>query len=544
MAALREPNPQPTALVYCRVSTKGQEQDGTSLDSQESLCVAHAVGLGYTVAGVVREVYSGAELYDRPRLTEVRHDVAAGRYDALVCYCTDRLSRDPIHLMLVAEECARAECALVFVLEPMDDTDEGRFIAYAKGYASKKERERIRERSLRGKHTRALMGKVHGMGPELYGWRRDKAAGVRVIEESEAAVVKRINTLIVRDRMSYRAIAKQFTAEGVRAPGGGTAWRADTILRIVQNRAYMGEAVEWRWHKDTRHTAANGRVVRITRRPVDEQIALPAGVCPAILSAEEWQAAVSAVRQQSGDHTRNEKLPYLLRGHIFCAVCGRKLHPSGTRSAKGTLLREYRCSSYHSPQGACGAHRVPASGSSAAENVEDWVWAHIREVYDHPEVIAAELERERAQGPDPQLTRDLQTARRNAARCAHKQQDLLAHYDPDHAAFPWALVEREVARLEAERTGWETQTADLEGRLRDASVATRQLERFYATCQHVAANLPTLTFDERVTALEALQIRVSANGHDWALSGRIPFDGFGPLAASTGVDEVRALQTS
>jgi site-specific DNA recombinase len=521
-----QPLAEPTALVYCRVSTKGQETDGTSLDSQESLCVTHATGLGYTVAGVVREVYSGAELYDRPRLTEVRHDVAAGRYQALVCYCTDRLSRDPIHLMLVAEECQRAACALVFVLEPMEDSDEGRFIAYARGYVAKKERERIRERSLRGKHTRALQGKLHNMGPELYGYRRDKAAGVRVIYEPEAATVRRINTLIVRDRLSYRAIARQFTAEGIATPSGGSEWHPQTVLRIVQNRAYRGEAVAWRWQMQTRHTAAGGKSVRMVARPAEEQIPLPAGVCPPILSPGEWAAGVAAVRAQVGDHSRNERLPFLLRGHVFCPVCGRKLHPSISRTAKGTLLRQYRCSAYRAPQGACGAHRVPADA------LEAWVWAHIEQVYAHPELIAAELDREQAAGPDPQLTRDLDTARRNAARCERKQADMMAHYDPDNTAFPWAVVEREVKRLEAERQSWQEQAADLEQRLRQASYATEQLARFYATCQDVARNLDGATFEDKVLAIEGLLIRVTANGQDWALSGRIPLDGFAPVVAS------------
>lgn len=37
------------ALIYCRVSTKGQEEDGTSLDSQEAACMRHAEALGITL---------------------------------------------------------------------------------------------------------------------------------------------------------------------------------------------------------------------------------------------------------------------------------------------------------------------------------------------------------------------------------------------------------------------------------------------------------------------------------------------------------------
>jgi hypothetical protein len=54
------------AIIYCRVSTRRQEDEGTSLDSQEAACIRHAQSLGFTSRRVTREVYSGAELYDRP----------------------------------------------------------------------------------------------------------------------------------------------------------------------------------------------------------------------------------------------------------------------------------------------------------------------------------------------------------------------------------------------------------------------------------------------------------------------------------------------
>src|SRR5687768_5172800 len=109
-----------TAVVYCRVSTKGQEEDGTSLDSQADACVKHAEALGYTVGRVTREVYTGAELWDRLKLAQDRADMKAGQFQALIVYAIDRLTRDPIHLAIIAEECDRAGVALEFVTEPLD----------------------------------------------------------------------------------------------------------------------------------------------------------------------------------------------------------------------------------------------------------------------------------------------------------------------------------------------------------------------------------------------------------------------------------------
>jgi hypothetical protein len=46
-------------------------------------------------------------------------------------------------------------------------------------------------------------GKIHRHGPELYGYRRDKKAGVRTIYEPEAEVVRQIFRWYVEERLIY-----------------------------------------------------------------------------------------------------------------------------------------------------------------------------------------------------------------------------------------------------------------------------------------------------------------------------------------------------
>ena len=117
-----QPVSQPRAAVYVRVSTAGQEAEGTSLDSQEAYCRQHAATQGYDVAEghVYREVFTGTELWDRPRLNQLRGAIRAGDVDALIVHATDRLSRDPVHLAILAEECERYRAELLFVTEPLD----------------------------------------------------------------------------------------------------------------------------------------------------------------------------------------------------------------------------------------------------------------------------------------------------------------------------------------------------------------------------------------------------------------------------------------
>ena len=82
------------AALYCRVSTSGQEEDGTSLDTQEERCRHYATEQGYLIdeAHVYREVYTGTELWQRPKLTALREAIRKGCVTHLVAYAIDRKS--------------------------------------------------------------------------------------------------------------------------------------------------------------------------------------------------------------------------------------------------------------------------------------------------------------------------------------------------------------------------------------------------------------------------------------------------------------------
>ena len=62
------------AAIYCRVSTEGQEQDGTSLQTQLEACLNYCQLKGYEVACQLTEAWSGLSL-ERPKLAELREVV-------------------------------------------------------------------------------------------------------------------------------------------------------------------------------------------------------------------------------------------------------------------------------------------------------------------------------------------------------------------------------------------------------------------------------------------------------------------------------------
>src|SRR5207253_398797 len=183
------------AALYSRVSSPGQEQDGTSLDTQEAADRRHAVALGATILAehVYREVYSGIELWERPQLTRLRDAIRHREVDVVVCYAIDRLARDPVHLGVILTEADHAGVAVEFVTEPLDSSPEGQLIRFVRGYAAKVEHEKIKERTRRGKRERVAAGKpLPGCRP-LYGYRWADETHTRYEPDPPtAAIVERI----------------------------------------------------------------------------------------------------------------------------------------------------------------------------------------------------------------------------------------------------------------------------------------------------------------------------------------------------------------
>ena len=69
------PAQSPRAAIYIRVSTISQEEDGTSLGTQEERWRRTVASRGYDVVLFFKETHTGVELWERPQLTALRDAV-------------------------------------------------------------------------------------------------------------------------------------------------------------------------------------------------------------------------------------------------------------------------------------------------------------------------------------------------------------------------------------------------------------------------------------------------------------------------------------
>ena len=129
---------------YCRVSSKGQELNGYSLEAQEKEILSK-----YSNAMIYKETYTGTTT-DRPVLKEIIEGLQPN--DMLVVSKLDRLARNTVEgIEIVKEIFAKKASVYVFNVGLLENTPMGQFFLTTLLAVAELERNQIIERTQTGK---------------------------------------------------------------------------------------------------------------------------------------------------------------------------------------------------------------------------------------------------------------------------------------------------------------------------------------------------------------------------------------------------------
>jgi site-specific DNA recombinase len=368
--------PLEAGVVYCRVSTPGQE-DGTSLDSQRDRNLASAYSLGISVPPehVITEVWSGSDP-DRPGLATVRCLVDSGVVQHVFVSDTDRLARDPLHAVEFIRFCRDRGVRLHFADGSTVDSILDEALQYLKGFVGHQEREKIAERTMLAKIAVAKGNRLpNGSGRGLYGYDYDKLTHTRSINEEEAAVVRQMFDWALSG-VSRHKIGHRLTELGIRTRSGAI-WAPRTVGNTLTNEAYTGEQW-WGRFKSEKIRGTNKR--KFTPRPPEEWIRIT-GFSPQIIDIATFNAVQSAL---AAGKRRGRVRDYMYTGFFNCEECG---SPVVGATQKGTWPY-YRC------RGTSGDYRRPRICnvlSYRADRLEPVVWKHICAAVQDPSGIIEDL---------------------------------------------------------------------------------------------------------------------------------------------------------
>ena len=169
-----EPN---RAAIYARVSDKSQDaEDKTSLSEQLSDMETHCERRGLTIVARYQEVGRGWSK-KRAEFQRMLADARQGRFDTIVCWKSDRLSRGMYPAAALMEVVEAHRINLEAVMDAIDIKTFGLMAA-----VGKIELDNFRERASMGKRGTAKQGPhPHQQRPLRLPHRRGRQAGGRRI---------------------------------------------------------------------------------------------------------------------------------------------------------------------------------------------------------------------------------------------------------------------------------------------------------------------------------------------------------------------------
>lgn len=434
--------------IYCRVSTEDQARKGYSLDDQRRACRKHLETMNLLeIEEYIDNGYSG-EFLERPGLEKLRKDLRSGAIKYIAIYDPDRLSRNLTNQLIIADEIEKSGAILTFVTGDYDCSPEGRLFFSMKGAIAAYEKAKIRERTCRGRRSKAYQGKiVSNAHPFGFDW--DKDNSMYKINDQEAEIIRTIYCMCLTKGWGARKIALELARTGIKGRAGRPL-SVSTISRILNKEMYCG--THYLFRQSVRKTGQNTREIKNNTPDLWVKIEIPA-----IVSRKDWEMAQEQANRNKKLSLRNTKHNYLLRGLIRCAACGhsmiaytrsgkRKNGPDKTYSYYSCITKE--SNSYATSSERCICRRIPAQELDCA------VWNEIVKIALSGGISTAKLNYEQYNYHD-QLK--ILTARQSELQL--KQADIARWYRS--GLIGSATAETELTQIDKELSALHTEISSI-----------------------------------------------------------------------------------
>jgi len=303
------------AALYARVSTPSQgEEDKVSIPEQVQRIEKYCQEKDHTIADRYVDIgYSGAKS-KRPEFQRMLNDAKANKFDLIVCWKADRLSRG----MYPAAALMEVIEPLGISIEAVEENLDMNYFAML-SVVGKMELDSIKARTQAGREGNIKRGNNHIRPP--FGWDYDKVSKRWVVNEFEAKWVRQILDWYIAG-VSIYDIARRLNNAGIPTKNHSRlGWTAQKVSELVNSEYYTGVA-----YYNKRRGATN--------KPKDKSQWIPMSV-PAIISQETWQAAQAKRQSNKRFGPRNTQAVYLTQNILICEECSKSfLIHSGNGQAR------------------------------------------------------------------------------------------------------------------------------------------------------------------------------------------------------------------
>lgn len=344
--------------AYARVSTDSDEQL-SSYEAQVDFYTRHIKSNPewefvnvYTDEGI-----SGTNTKKREGFNRMVADALDGRIDLILTKSISRFARNTVDTLTTVRRLKEKRVEVYFEKENIYTLDaKGEVMITIMSSLAQEESRSISENVTWGKRRSMEEGKFSLAYKYFLGYKKGRDGILEIVEE-EAKIVREIYQLFL-DGKTIRSIADHLTSQGILTPKGKEKWSVSTIMSILTNEKYKGDALLQKTYTADFLTKS----VRKNHGEVPQYYIKDSH--PAIIDPETFDLVQEEIeRRRPNRHKLHRSSPFTAR--IICGDCGsyygRKVWHSNCKHRKYI----WRCNNKYATETACSTPNLEESAIKA-----------------------------------------------------------------------------------------------------------------------------------------------------------------------------------
>jgi len=340
----KQENKRKRVCAYARVST-GSEAQGESLENQiqyyENLISNNP---DYEYAGVFADRGITGTTDNRPEFQRMLNLAKEGKIDLIITKSISRFARNTAIMLQVVRELKDIGVEIEFQKENIKTlSGDGELMLTVLSSFAQEESKNVSDNLKWRIKKKFERGELIINTTRFLGYDKDEY-GDLVINPKEAEIVKRIFEDYLKGKGTF-TIAKELNEENIPTVAGGR-WQESTILNILKNEKYKGDAILQKYY-----TPDHLRKVSVRNEGVIDSYYIEDNHSP-IVSREMWEQVqieiakrAKAKGNKAGD-TKKYTNRYPLTGMLFCSKCGSTLRRRTWNSKLNCRKIVWQCSNY------------------------------------------------------------------------------------------------------------------------------------------------------------------------------------------------------
>ena len=325
-------------VLYARKSSEDAEAQAKSLPDQIADCKEYAKSHGLLLVGApIQESKSAKKSGNRPLFSQMLKDIEKGKYDAILAWHPDRLSRNSLEAGMVVDMVDNGVIKdLRFPTFEFHNDSSGKLTLNMLFALSKQYSEHLSESVQRGVDSNLEQGKSGGM--PKWGYIRDDVSGYykpdknfKMIQKGWQMILNGASQMEVYRywKMNNVERSTKLSRRNKHVRSYGVC--ESTANRIFHDPFYYGILEQGRNYVDLRVVTPNFKPM-VTEEEFDQ--------VQKMFRKDRGSIQSSCYENQKATHGKYF-LPF--RHLIKCSVCGHYMIPARNRGHSGTYYLNYRC---------------------------------------------------------------------------------------------------------------------------------------------------------------------------------------------------------